>query len=213
VLDVCQEAICEKTDIDFTYEIHSKIDKKTDTLRFIITEKKDFKDPMEGLIDADINMDEIQYTEAIPVQMGIGDSGSVKAPENSLITALCEVCNNEFDSKKIQALYSAVKVHAPDRAKDEETCKNYISYVFNLMETYAPTQKNRLGYMLKVIKRENSEKAPLKEIPVQQSINRFANFPQRDKDYSKYEELDRLIRIGKIEEAIALRNKLGLEIS
>jgi hypothetical protein len=207
VLDVCKEAINEKTDIHFDYEIHGKSGKKASTLKFTIAKKRGFKDPMEGLLNLDyIDMEEIGYVETVSVQLSLEDTQDTQAAHdthdtddahNSLITALVNACNNEFDSKQIQTLYNTVTIHSPHHAKDERTCRNYIAYVFNLMETYSPTPKNRLGYMLKIIK--NEEK---KTMPPEIKSNRYA----------RYAELENLVKTGKTEEARALRRELRLEI-
>lgn len=115
VLDACQQALREHTDIKFTYEPHGKKGKggKILALKFIIEANKDFIDQLT----LDMYIDEQKLTETdAPLNLNdinsddtadLLDAGLITTKDDRLIF-LRDAVNNEFTIEQINVLYDII---------------------------------------------------------------------------------------------------------
>ena len=107
-------------------------------------------------------------------------------------------------------IFNSVKLHQWEydgllKLFGEDVVKDYIN---RLDAHIASTGKKYPSHYATVYKWVTEDQR--KKIKPEASTNRFANFSQRDKDYSKYEKLENLIRCGDTAGADALRRELNL---
>ncbi|MCL2427524.1 MAG: replication initiation protein [Oscillospiraceae bacterium] len=159
VLEPCQKAIDELTDISFTYEPHKKGARgKILQLKFNITTKKDFKDPLslEKFMDiasqnvinvTPLNLNDIDPDEAEELL----DAGLITKKEDKLIF-LRNAVNSEFDIKQITILYDIVMHDMPHLTRDNTwvDCYNHFMAKYNYMKQKDGI-KNPFGYMKSII--------------------------------------------------------------
>ena len=137
VLNACQQALSENTDIKFTYEPTGKrgIGGKILTLKFIIRKNEDYTDQMviDEWLDEQENKIESSLYEARRAE-------------------LSAVCNNEFSIKEMEFLMTYLnKIFIDDVCKIKEY--EYLDRKYKELE-YRATQttvKNRFAYLKKLI--------------------------------------------------------------
>jgi len=155
VLDVCQKALAEYTDISYIYEPHSKKGRggKVLELKFTITKNKDYIDPL-GL-DKFIDLNDKTIVEDEYKEMNLDDldeNGNLHSTGTSpiyeeRIAFLMEACNNEFDREQVVVLFD----NMPGWAKyDENTSHDYLQSKYREMDMRKPN-KSRFGYLKKLI--------------------------------------------------------------
>lgn len=114
VLNVCQKALEEYTDIKFTYEPHGKKGKggKILTLKFKIKKNDNYKDPL--LLDTFIDTHKTAFDDVLDLNYIDSDTalemveyGEI-TKRDELIINLREVMNNEFSFEQTQELYDIV---------------------------------------------------------------------------------------------------------
>jgi len=101
VLEVCQKALDEYTDLKYVFEPTGKKGKggKILSLRFVISKNEHYKDQLS--LEEFINRQELDDTGA----------DNDLDEEDDKYTFLAEACNNEFNQAEIQILYNlAVKI-------------------------------------------------------------------------------------------------------
>ena len=154
VLDACQKALLENTDISFTYETHSKKERRTNELKFTITKNKGFQDPLQldefieiykGIINDITAENEIDFDD-------IDENGIVRATGRhwkyeERITALIDACFGEFSREEIIVLLDRMPV---SMAHDENKSFDYLQSKYREMDMRKP-EKSRFGYLKKLI--------------------------------------------------------------
>jgi len=144
VLEVCQKALEEYTDLKYEFEPSGKKGKggKVLSLKFSITKNENYKDQLslrEFIAQQDINNNEDDDSEQ-------GDSNS---------SFLAEACENEFSQAEIQILYNlAVKI-IPYKAGQNTQLEiyNYLKRKYDELNWRAGMNKikKRFGYLKKLI--------------------------------------------------------------
>ena len=144
VLDACQQALAENTDIKFTYEPYGKKGKggKILFLKFIIQKNKDYKDQL--------SLDRfIEQNKEIEKKL--------EEPEglyNKRIKFLCEACNNEFSENEIIVLYNLMLEYLPYSIISEDLkCYDYLMHKYDEMKMRAEKTKisHRFAYLKSLI--------------------------------------------------------------
>jgi plasmid replication initiation protein len=154
VLEVCRKALSENTDISFTYESHSKKNRKIYELKFNITKNKDFKSPLalEKFIELGNKMiveGENEPQEAEDNDIFIPITNGQQKLEGRL-TLLMEACNNEFSREQIVVLYD----NMPDWTKDDcFRCQEFLALKYREMKMRKPN-RSRFGYLKTIIQED-----------------------------------------------------------
>jgi len=160
VLNVCQKALVEYTDISYTYEPYGKKGRggKVLELRFTITKNKSYIDPL-GL-DKFINLNEKVITEDDYQEMSFDDideNGNIRSTGTSpiyeeRITFLMDACSNEFSREEIVVLFDIM----PSWTKhDENDSHDFLQSKYREMNMRKPS-KSRFGYLKKIINEAGS---------------------------------------------------------
>ena len=158
VLDACQKALREYTDIKFTYEPYGKRGKggKIQSLKFYVEKNVNFIDQLtlEMFIDEqkgahddnDEYMDEQgEYDSADDAMSGI---------YRKKIELLSEACNNEFIFQEMVVLWNTMREKLPySLIKDDIQCYDYLSdrYQEMLMKAARMKMPHRHGYLRSII--------------------------------------------------------------
>lgn len=161
VLDVCQEALSENTDISYTYEPHGKKGRggKILELKFEITKNTDFQDPLQLEEFIEMNkedLDENALEESIDVDItDIDENGNVKATGRhwmyeERITYLMTACNGEFTRDETVVLYNEMRESVPHLYQNQLDAHDYLQKKYNEMKMRNPS-KSRFGYLKKII--------------------------------------------------------------
>jgi plasmid replication initiation protein len=102
VLDSCQQALSEYTDIKFEYEpIKNGRGGKITSVKFLISKNNDYIDPLT-------------LNEFIEAQSNIDDGIQEIEFENKHLEFLAEACNNDFSEPEMQVLYDLIKLIKPN---------------------------------------------------------------------------------------------------
>jgi plasmid replication initiation protein len=122
VLDPCQKALKEHTDIKFTYEPHGKKGKggKIHSLKFTITENKDYVDQLT----LDMYIEQNKLTIGSDEDAPKDDDVSLRYRER--IDFLSEACNGEFSWEQIEELNNILKENKSVNFHDEKACYDYV---------------------------------------------------------------------------------------
>lgn len=148
VLDSCQQALEESTDIKFTYKlIRSGRGGKITGLEFFISKNKNYTDQLtlEEFIDLQPDALEVEVQEQEPE----------KQFKNEELEFLAEACGNEFTEEEMQVLFSLVAV----KKLPEHEYGVRVSQYHYLAEKYAELNvqaskrkiKSRFAYLKKMI--------------------------------------------------------------
>jgi len=157
VLEVCKKALAESTDISFSYEPHSKKNRKIHELKFTITKNKDYVDPL-GL-DKFINTENIKAaiedTADVIDLDDIDENGNVRSTGKSRIyeervSFLMDACDNEFSREEIIVLYDVMAEAMPHLHHDEMKSHDYLMQKYREMNMRKP-DKSRFGYLKTLI--------------------------------------------------------------
>jgi hypothetical protein len=149
VLDVCQKALSEITDIKFTYGNWGKrgAGGKILTLRFVISKNEDYIDQLT--LDAFLTPEELGYTYSIEPEILIVDG----TPHDEAITLLGSACNGEFSREEIELLLNYVlEILPPDSGVNLEhfhwmkTCYDYLN-----VQATRQHIAHRFGYLRKIV--------------------------------------------------------------
>ena len=164
VLDSCQQALKENTDICFTYE-RGKTGKggKWLTIIFHISKNADYKDPLslEKFIDIQpkpelsAQIDNKSETE----QLSFADEYTEyeeyldEEPEpidygSDLADLLGETCFNEFSPEQIRVIQDLVLQFI---GYNPIKCSDYLTHKLNLMNLYKPKKESRFKYLISMI--------------------------------------------------------------
>lgn len=140
VLDACQQALAENTDIKFTYEPCGKRGSggKILFLKFYIHKNNDYIDQL--------TLDKFIEENSLPAEL--------ESVYDERISFLCNACEDEFSKNEIIVLYDLMIEHLPYSIIHEDLeCYDYLSRKYNEMKMRAEKSKitHRLGYMKKLI--------------------------------------------------------------
>lgn len=157
VLDSCQEALKENTDICFTYERgKAGTGGKWVTIVFHISKNKKHKDILEldELINNNTTGDfsDDKSSEQLTFDSEETDYGS------DLANLLGKVsCNYEFSKKQVSIIKNLV-LQAMPNSSDTQRC-DYLALKFNLMDYYDTERKinDRFSYLCKMIENDIKE--------------------------------------------------------
>lgn len=107
VLDVCQKALRENTDIKFTYDISKRGQRgKILAIKFMIEKNDDYVDQLtlDEFIDLQPEVDTIFDSEYKETNKD-SDQEQETSFKNENLEFLSEACNSEFDEEQMQILY------------------------------------------------------------------------------------------------------------
>jgi len=159
VLDVCQKALAENTDISFSYEPHGKKGRggKVLNLKFTITKNKDYIDPLS--LDKFIDLGRRKAIEGEYREVdfsGADEDGVVldtglNPKYEERIALLMDVCNNEFSREQMIVLFDAMP---QSKKHDANTSLDYLQSKYREMEMRKPN-KSRFGYIRKLINEDS----------------------------------------------------------
>lgn len=154
VLDSCQRALYESTDLQFTYEPYGKKGRggKILYLKFIIEKNEGYVDQ---LTLAEF-IEEHKFKAAI-----IEDAeGNVSDTYSDRINLLAGACNNEFSFQEVVVLFNEMKSHLPySLIQKDIQCYDYLSdkYCEMIMRNGKNKIKNRFAYLRSIIGKEYEE--------------------------------------------------------
>jgi len=152
VLDACQQALKEHTDIKYTYEPHGKkgAGGKILALKFIIEKNEDFTDQLT--LDMFINEQRAAADEA-DHEDGADDEYN---PYNNRIELLSSACDDEFNPDEIKLLYGLILDHEPQLSTDEIAMHDYLQRRYQYLNSQARkrTIAKRFGYLKTLIGKE-----------------------------------------------------------
>ena len=161
VLDVCQKALSEYTDIRFTYEPYGKRGKggKILNLKFII-EKNDIH--IDQLSLPDFIEQKKQAIDSIVIDVDDDDDDddcdSNFFDYEKKILFLSDACENEFSIAELKVLHDKMIELLPiDTVKNELKCYDYLmrKYRYMDMQNEKNKIKNRFKYMISIIGKDS----------------------------------------------------------
>jgi len=158
VLDACQQALRETTDIKFTYESCGKKGKggKILFLKFTIETNTDYVDQLTLF---DFIEERKREIEGVPDgdwddQDEASDGEDMSEAYREKIEFLAEACNNEFSFNEVAVLFDEMRNKLPrSLVREDIQCYDYLSdkYREMLMRNDKTKIKYRLGYLRSII--------------------------------------------------------------
>ena len=159
VLDVCQKALAEYTDISYEYEAHGKKGRggKILELKFTIIKNKNYIDPLglDKFIDLSNQITTEDNHQDIIDFSDIDENGNLRSTGTSpiyeeRINYLMTACNDEFSREEIVVLFDIM----PSQVKhDENDSHDFLQSKYREMDMRKPKQ-SRFGYLKKLISAE-----------------------------------------------------------
>jgi len=159
VLDTCQKALREHTDIKYTYKPYDKQGRKIISVKFNIFENDSYSDPLtlEQFIG--------DYDEYILATLNESANDKSLDPyeyfEDKRMAFFSEACRHEFDEKEITFLYDLViKILPYGSERNMETAYyDYFKKKHDELEMRASKKviKNRFGYIKRLIELDLQE--------------------------------------------------------
>ena len=157
VLDACQQALKETTDIKFTYEPYGKKGKggKILFLKFTIEKNKDYVDQLTLFEFIEERRQEIEEEREYwdEKDEGAGDGG-VSPEYREKIEFLMEACNNEFSYNEMVVLFGEIQSKLPYSLwRENIQCYDYLvdKYREMLMRNDKNKIKHRFAYLRSII--------------------------------------------------------------
>jgi len=153
VLDACQKALAEYTDIKFTYEPHGKRGKgnKILSLKFHIEGNKDYTD--QFTLDEYLEEKEKTKYGDTPKELIRLDEND-EAPYEQKMAFLSGACNNEFSIKEIMVLHDLMVENLPyNLVSHQLDCYDYLAkkYRYMNMRDEKKPIPYRFSYMKSII--------------------------------------------------------------
>ena len=177
VLNVCQKALAEHTDISYIYEPHGKKGRggKILELKFTITKNKDFVDPLSlsKFIDLKAQMAQVEQVDrdddaAAVRKLGVVErpaspSLSTPAPLFSPPSSVCRIrlqrmaaaCGNSFNSQEVEQLDAAIKTYYPEIYEDIGRSADRLSFFYKQAKAaydYGAIKTSKYKYLLGIVK-------------------------------------------------------------
>jgi len=138
VLDACQQALAEHTDIKYSYEPHGKrgVGGKVLALKFTIEANTDYVDQLTLDMFVEEKREEIDNEIIEADYLEDDESYYEETPYTKQIKLLKEVaCENEFSEKEIIVLYDELKKILPyeqwSGSKGGTACCDYLREIYN----------------------------------------------------------------------------------
>jgi len=163
VLDACQQALKESTDIKFTYEPHGKKGKggKILTLKFTIEKNMDYVDRLSLFNFIEERKQENEEASGdgwdVLYDYAGGDDESLASKHRENIEFLADACNNEFSLNEVVVLYGEMRKKLPHSLwRDEIQCYDYLmdKYREMTMRDEKNKIKHRFAYLRSIIGKE-----------------------------------------------------------
>jgi len=158
VLNACQQALKESTDIKFTYEPYGKKGQggKILFLKFFIEKNTDYVDQITLFEFIEERKSEVMSEPADwdGQEEGAGDGEGMSAVYRYKIEFLGEACNNEFSFNEVVVLFNEMRGKLPDGLiRDDIQCYDYLSdkYREMLMRNDKNKIKHRFNYLRSII--------------------------------------------------------------
>jgi len=159
VLNACQQALMESTDIKFSYEPHGKKGKggKILFLKFIIEKNTEYVDQLtlfEFIEERrrEIGEDPDDWDEQEENASGDGEDMSPVYREK--IEFLAEACNSEFSFNEVVVLFNEMRNQLPHSLiREDIQCYDYLmdKYREMIMRNEKTKIKHRFGYLRSII--------------------------------------------------------------
>ena len=151
VLNACQRALQEYTDIKFTFEPHEKRGKgsKVVSIKFTILENEDYTDQLT--LSEFIEEKKLEASADDDIGDENGDTGS---PYSDRINFLMGACNDEFTYIQVVTLNDKMRDCMPcEEFKMQTLCYHYLKNRYNEMVRHAEKDgvRNRFGYVKSLI--------------------------------------------------------------
>jgi len=151
VLDVCQKALAEYTDISYTYEPHGRKGRggKILEIKFTIIKNKGYVDPLS--LDRFIAINSASTQNVIDFD-DLDDNGNLLSTGTSQIyeeriSFLMNACNNEFSREQMVVLFDVM----PEWTKfGENKSYDFLLSKYREMDMRKPST-SRFGYLKKII--------------------------------------------------------------
>jgi len=160
VLDACQQALKESTDIKFTYEPHGKKGKggKIQFLKFTIEKNTDYVDQLTLFEFIEERKKEVlevhgewdEWDEVIED----ADNADMPPAYRERIEFLAEACNNEFSFNEVVVLFNEMRKKLPHSLiREDIQCYDYLmdKYREMIMRNDRTKIKHRFGYLRSII--------------------------------------------------------------
>jgi len=167
VIDVCQKALSENTDISFTYEPHGKKGRggKILELKFAITKNKNYIDPLSldkfiELSNKDVDKD-VEYNYEELNLDDIDENGSLHSTGTSpiyeeRINFLMEACGNEFSREEMIVLYGIMQQNVPYIHQNANRSHDFLQQKYRELQLNDKKSKikHKFNYFKKMIENE-----------------------------------------------------------
>jgi len=164
VLDVCQRALKENTDITFTYEPYGKKGKggKILELKFLIIKNKDYKSQLslDEFIDMGSELNGYEENlgiwetnkESLPSFVDATDSYEENVYEER-ISFLMEACDDEFTREEVIVIYSIMQQKFPHIHANEIRSYDFLRHKYRefLLSSKKTEIKKRYNYFKKLV--------------------------------------------------------------
>ena len=154
VLNACQKALLEHTDIKFTYEPHGKKGKggKIIDLKFTIEKNEGYTDQLTLDMFIKYNKHELENNED-----AYGDDNDINSLYKERIEFFMEACHNAFTFDEIESLNNKLReVLTHNKFSDQIYCYHYLNDRYKEMQLQSKRRKisNCFGYVKSLIGKE-----------------------------------------------------------
>jgi plasmid replication initiation protein len=149
VLDACQQALAEHTDIKYTYEPHGKkgAGGKVLALKFIIGKNEEYTDQLT----LDMFIDE--QKAAADHADHEDDTTYTHSPYDQRIELLKSACDDEFTIKDIEFFYGKILEYEPHLSSDAMALHDYLQNRYRYMNRKKDV-RSRFAYLKSLIGKE-----------------------------------------------------------
>jgi hypothetical protein len=151
VLNKCQKALAENTDITFTYEPYGLKGQggKVIQLKFTIIKNKDYKDFL--MLENFIDLNDPSLQEAIAA---VGEPEDAIPDYSERILFLMDACDNAFNEEEMLEINSLLAERMPAIADSEKKSYQYLARKYMEMQRYdkmGDGVKHKFSYFRKLI--------------------------------------------------------------
>ena len=151
ILNSCQRALSENTDISFTYEPYGRKTRggKVIQLKFTITKNKDYKDPLK--LDKFIDLKNESLLEAIA---SVPEPEADESSYSDHISFLVDACDNTFTKSEMLEINLLLSEKMPEIANDQFKSYQYLNRKYLEMQRYDKRDnsiKHKFKYFKKLI--------------------------------------------------------------
>lgn len=181
VLDGCQEALQQYTDISFTYESTGKKGKggKIVYLKFCIYKNKNY-------------FDKLSLNDFIKQQPAI-DNSDLKNIYTDRLKFMSQACKDEFTIAEIQVLYNlALKILPSEKFEDDRALYDFFKEKYDELNWRSSQAKihKRFNYLKSLFENDDYEPISIKNNCDKIPKNKFVNYTQRKWDFEEMERME-----------------------